>query len=97
MGLAARPAGCTEPSAASSRFLVPSCSRPSRTSLTVALRAILDCRCARQPSDRAGRDGRMALGAEPENWAEEDRQVRSRDAVARRGRAKWALDIWPLI
>src|SRR5262249_49662970 len=35
---------------------------PARTSLTVALRAILDRRCARRRSDRGGRDGRMLRG-----------------------------------
>ena len=42
--------------------IVPSCSRRSRTSLTVALRAILDRPCARRRSDRAAGTGGCSAG-----------------------------------
>ena len=49
---------------ASTRWSLPSCSRPSRTlraaGAVARRRAILDRRCARRHVARAGRDGRMA-------------------------------------
>src|SRR5262249_17167658 len=42
--------------------IVPPCLRPSRTSLTVALRTILDRPCARRRSDRAAGTGGCSAG-----------------------------------
>ena len=59
---------------------LPSCSRPSRPSPSGGPEdgAGLDCRCARQPHRRAGRDERMAPpGAELKNdWKQEDKMPR---------------------
>jgi hypothetical protein len=76
MDLAARPAGYTELSPLSLvRLLVPSCSRPARTSLTVALRAILDppLRATAALIEAAG-TGECSLGAELENWGKKKKR-----------------------
>jgi hypothetical protein len=66
------------------RLLVPSCSRPARTSLTVALRAILDppLRATAALIERPGREN-VRLGAKLENWGEEEKAAR--DVVRAQG------------